>query len=217
VQNTARRPKTTVSADEQGLVSEAGVLLPAKAARVTGLDQGLTSGLARWRAPQAVHDPGKILTDLVVTLALGGDCPADVAVLRAQPELCGPVASDTVISRLVSALAADAPRARTVIRKARGCGLGAGRRARSGRGREPDPGGPRCHDRARALTEGESHSYLEEDVRIPSARRVRRPRCRGGGEPLAILLRAGNAGPNTAAEHIAVTRLALAQLPRGEC
>jgi hypothetical protein len=35
-----------------------------------------------------------------------------------------------------------------------------------------------------------------------------------GGEPLAILLRAGNAGSNTAAEHIEVTRLALAQLPR---
>jgi hypothetical protein len=58
-----------------------------------------------------VHDPGKILTDLVVTLGLGGDCLADVAVLRAEPELAGPVASDPVISRLVSALAADGPRA----------------------------------------------------------------------------------------------------------
>jgi Transposase DDE domain group 1 len=35
----------------------------------------------------------------------------------------------------------------------------------------------------------------------------------GGGEPLAIMLRPGNAGSNTAADHIAVTRLALAQLP----
>ena len=35
-----------------------------------------------------------------------------------------------------------------------------------------------------------------------------------GGEALAIMLRAGNAGSNTAAEHIEVTRLALAQLPR---
>jgi hypothetical protein len=34
-----------------------------------------------------------------------------------------------------------------------------------------------------------------------------------GGEPLAIVLRPGNAGSNTAAEHIEVTRLALAQLP----
>ena len=35
----------------------------------------------------------------------------------------------------------------------------------------------------------------------------------GTGEPLAIHLRPGNAGSNTASDHIAVTRLALAQLP----
>jgi hypothetical protein len=35
----------------------------------------------------------------------------------------------------------------------------------------------------------------------------------GSGEPLAIMLRAGNAGSNTAADHIDATRLALAQLP----
>ena len=76
---------------------------------MTGLGRGLTDGLARWRAPRAVHDPGKIVTDLVMTLALGGHCLADVAVLRAQPQLFGPVASDPVISRLISALALDAP------------------------------------------------------------------------------------------------------------
>ena len=58
-----------------------------------------------------MHDPGKILTDLTMTLALGGDCLADVAVLRAEPGLAGPVASDPVISRLVAALAAEGPRA----------------------------------------------------------------------------------------------------------
>jgi hypothetical protein len=36
----------------------------------------------------------------------------------------------------------------------------------------------------------------------------------GSGEPLAIVLRAGSAGSNTAADHIEATRLALAQLPR---
>jgi hypothetical protein len=119
VNNTVRRPKITVSADGQGLVSQAGVLLLLETLRVTGLSEGLSGGLARWRAPRAVHDPGKILTDLVVALALGGDCLADVAVLRAQPGLAGPVASDPVISRLISALAADAPRALNTIRRAR--------------------------------------------------------------------------------------------------
>ena len=66
-----------------------------------------------------MHDPGKIITDLVTMLALGGDCLADIAVLRSQPELADPVASDPVVSRLVTALAADAPRALRAIRGAR--------------------------------------------------------------------------------------------------
>jgi Transposase DDE domain group 1 len=36
----------------------------------------------------------------------------------------------------------------------------------------------------------------------------------GNGEPLAIVLRAGNAGSNTAADHIQAAALAVAQLPR---
>ena len=119
MQNTASRAKITVSADGTGLVSQAGMVLLAEAARVTGLGQGLSAGLARWRAPRAVHDPGKIIADLATTVALGGDCLADVAVLRAQPQLAGPVASDPVISRLTATLAADAPRALRAIRKAR--------------------------------------------------------------------------------------------------
>ena len=184
VQNTVRRAKITVSADGTGLVSQAGVLLLAETARVTGLGEGLSGGLARWRAPRAVHDPGKIVTDLAMTVALGGDCLADVAVLRAQPDLFGPVASDPVISRLVTALAADAPRALRAIRGPRGrgpgAGLAAGRRARARRGRGPDPGRPRRHHRARALGEGESRAYLEEDLWLPPPGRVRRSRRRGG-------------------------------------
>jgi hypothetical protein len=100
-----------VSADGQGILSQAGALLLAETLRVTGLGEGPPAGLARWRAPRAVHDPGKIIADLAVTLALGGDCLADVAVLRSQPEVAGPVASDPVVSRLITALAADTPRA----------------------------------------------------------------------------------------------------------
>jgi len=116
---TARRPKIVVSADGTGLVSQAGGLLLTQALRAAGLDRGLTVALERWRAPRAVHDPGKIITDLAVTLALGGDCLADIAMLRAEPGLFGPVASDPVVSRLVTSLAADAPRALKAIRAAR--------------------------------------------------------------------------------------------------
>jgi hypothetical protein len=63
--------------------------------------------MARWRAPRAVYDPGKVVADLAAAMALGGDCLADIAVLREQPDLAEPVASDPVVSWLVRDLAAD--------------------------------------------------------------------------------------------------------------
>jgi hypothetical protein len=109
VKNSARTARVTVSADGRGLVSQAGSVLLWETMRVTGVGRGLSQGLARWRAPRAVHDPGKVVADLVAAVALGGDCLAGVAVLREQPELAGPVASDPVVSRLVRDLAADGP------------------------------------------------------------------------------------------------------------
>ena len=47
-----------VSADGRGLVSQAGAVLVWETMRVTGLGRGLSTGLDRWRAPRAVHDPG---------------------------------------------------------------------------------------------------------------------------------------------------------------
>jgi Transposase DDE domain group 1 len=119
VKNSARGSRAVVSADGRGLVSQAGAVLLWETMRVTGLGRGLSAGLARWRAPRAVHDPGKVIADLAAAVAVGGDCLADIAVLREQPELAGPVASDPVVSRLVSVLAADLPRALRAIRAAR--------------------------------------------------------------------------------------------------
>src|SRR6185312_11018912 len=96
-----------------------GAVLLWETMRATGLARGLSQSLARWRGPRAVHDPGKIVADLAAAVALGGDCLADIAVLREQPQLAGPVASDPVVSRLVTALAADSPRALKAIRAAR--------------------------------------------------------------------------------------------------
>jgi Transposase DDE domain group 1 len=218
VNNTARRPKITVSADAKGLVSQAGTLLLLETARVTGLGEALSAGLARWRAPRAVHDPGKILTDLVVALALGGDCLADIAALRAQPELAGPVASDPVVSRLISALAGDAPRTLGAIRRARAA---ARERAWALAGdRSPGAGGPLTPVDIDA-TIVTAHS--EKEKAAPTWKKTfgfhplavfADHGAAAGGEALGIMLRPGNAGSNTAAEHIEVTRLALAQLPR---
>jgi len=218
VQNTSCRSKITVSADGKGLVSQTGGLLLAETLRVTGLGAGLSAGLERWRTPRAVHDPGKILTDLVVTLALGGDCLADAAMLRAHPELCGPVASDPVISRLVAALAADAPRALRVIRKARAT---ARERAWSLAG-DAAPGG----DAGLVTVDIDATivtAHSEKEQAAPTWKKTFgfHPLAAfadhgtgAGGEALAIKLRPGNAGSNTAAEHIEVTKLALAQVPR---
>ena len=122
VKNSARSSRVTVSADGRGLVSQAGAVLLRETMRVAGLGRGLSQGLSLWRAPRAVHDPGKIATDLAAAVALGGDCLADIAVLREQPELAGPVASDPVASRLVSQLAGDLPRALKAIRATRAAG-----------------------------------------------------------------------------------------------
>jgi hypothetical protein len=198
VNNTARRTKITVSADGRGLVSQAGALLLAEAARVTGLGQGLSAGLARWRAPRAVHDPGKILTDLVMALALGGDCLADIAVLRAQPGLFGPVASDPVVSRLISALAADGPRALRAIRRARAA---ARERAWALAGdRAPGAGGsliPVDIDATIVIAHSEKEQAAATWKKTFGFHPLAAFADHGagaGGEPLAIVLRPGNAG-----------------------
>ncbi len=59
-----------------------------------GLDATVSAALAApWRKPLAVHDPGKVLLDLALTLTVGGDCLAHIALLRAEPGLYGLVAS----------------------------------------------------------------------------------------------------------------------------
>ena len=207
-----------MSADGRGLVSQAGAVLLWETMRVTGLGRGLSEGLARWRAPRAVHDPGKIVADLAAAMALGGDCLADIAVLREQPALAGPVASDPVVSRLVSTLAQDGPKALKAIRAAR-----AAARERAwalaGDAAPGADGGLVTIDLDATIV----IAHSEKEQASPTWKRTfgHHPitawadhGADGNGEPLAIVLRAGNAGSNTAADHIEATRLSLAQLPR---
>jgi len=100
-------------------VSQAGAVLLLDTVRAVGLDRELSSVLAPWRKPLAVHDPAKVLCDLAVMLVLGGDCLADVALLREAPDVFGRVASDPTVSRLIDTLAADPQRALGAIGLAR--------------------------------------------------------------------------------------------------
>ncbi len=101
------------------VVSQAGAGLLLRTAEKTGLTSGLSENLSLWRKPGALHDPGKIATDVAVMLALGGDCVSDLALLRGEPGLFGAVASDPTVSRLITTLAADAPKALSAIASAR--------------------------------------------------------------------------------------------------
>jgi len=96
-------------------VSQAGGTLLVETARGAGLDEGLSAALALWRLPGARHDPAKVLLDLAVAVALGGDCLADIAVVRAEPAVFGPVASDATVSRTLAALARDPRRTDRVL------------------------------------------------------------------------------------------------------
>jgi hypothetical protein len=57
--------------------------------RASGIDRALSAALALWRKPLAVRDSGKILLDLAIMLVLGGDCLADVNLLRCESAVFG--------------------------------------------------------------------------------------------------------------------------------
>lgn len=130
-------PKSRVDAAPVSAVGQAGGVLLTETARVSGLDRALSAALAPWRKPLAVHDPGKIVTDLAVALALGGDALTDVGVLRGEPDVYGQVASDPTVSRLIATLAEDADRAVAAIGQARAVARAAAWRAAGGYARTP--------------------------------------------------------------------------------
>ncbi|HVI35792.1 MAG TPA: IS1380 family transposase, partial [Gaiellales bacterium] len=219
-QRSGRYPSLAVDARGSRVVPNAGAVVLLRAAEAVGLDAALSQAVASWRRPLARHDPGKVLLDLAVSLAVGGDCLADLAQLRAAPEVFGPVASDPTVSRLVDRLAADAPAALAAIASARAA---ARARAWSLAGdRAPDHAANAAAPLVIDVDATLVTAHSEKESAAPTFKRgfgfhplwafVDHGQD-GTGEPLAFLLRAGNAGSNTVVDHIAVLRAALAQLP----
>jgi hypothetical protein len=218
--STSWYPSLSVDATGRGIVSQAGAITLVRTAQQVGLIDALSAGLRPWRKPLASHDPGKILTDLAIAVAIGGDCLADLAVLRGQPGVFGPVASDPTVSRLIATLAADADAALAAINTARATGRAA---AWSAAGPDaPDHGidadAPLVIDIDATLVT--AHSDKQQAAATYKRGFGFHPLCAfadhgqaGTGEPLAMLLRPGNAGSNTAADHKRVLIDALAQLP----
>ena len=220
MKNTRLYPRVQVDTAPVPAVAQAGGLTLTETVAVTGLGAALSAEMRRWHKPLAVHDPAKVLLDVALTLALGGEHLSDIAIVRSEPAVYGRVASDPTVSRAVDALAADAPAALKAIDRARATaraqawGL-AGRHA-------PDHAvtakAPIVIDLDATLIT--AHSDKEKAARTWKKGYGFHPLCafldhgaEGTGEPLAVLLRPGNAGSNTAADHITVCRQAFAQLP----
>jgi hypothetical protein len=158
------------------------------------------------------HDRGRVLRDLVVMLADGGDCVSDLAALRDQPELFGAVASTSTAWRVLERVATEADglarlRAARAHARARAWAVG---------------GGPDVEllvidaDATLVLAhsdhkEGAAGTYKHTFGFHPLLAYL--DRGKAPGEPLAGLLRPGNAPAGGAADLIELADLALAQLP----
>ena len=173
-----------------------------------GLGDALSARIQAIQGRLPLHDRGKVLVHAMLMLAGGGECCADIEHLRIEPELFGEVCSDFTLYRTLRSL--DGPTV-AAVKEAM-----AEIRARAWRRLPAATRGPVVLDMDASLVE--IHSENKEETG---------PTYKGGfgfhpllcfadatGETLAGLLRPGNAGANTVADHLQVLDEALAQLPR---
>jgi hypothetical protein len=194
------------------VVSHAGAALIAAVANEIGLTEALSQGLAPMRERRGAHDPGRVVRDLALMLASGGEHLSDLRAVRDQEPLFGAVASDATAWRTVEAIAHD-PELLGALRGARRVA----RERAWAAGAEPD--GPLFIDldatliEAASEKEGAAGTFKGGFGFHPMLAFLDRPGDACGGEPLAGALRPGNAGSNTVADQIAVAEEALEQLP----
>src|SRR3954453_5438348 len=201
------RPVTVeVSADGAGLVSHAGSALLGQVADRLGLTKALSLRLAALKQRRRGHDPGRVIRDLAVMLAEGGECGSDLRCVRDQEALFGPVASDSTAFRVIDRVAGD-PALLDALRAAHA----------------------RARERFWELHGAPERLTIDVDATLITAHSEKQQAAgnyKGGygfhplhayadetREALGGLLRPGNAGANTAADHQAVLDLALAQIP----
>ena len=91
----------------RGFVSRAGAALLAQVADRLGLTRSLSLRLAGVKQRRRGHDPGRVIWDLAVMLADGGECVADLGAVRDQQALFGRVASDSTAFRVIDRVASE--------------------------------------------------------------------------------------------------------------
>lgn len=200
-----RRVTVEVAADGAGLVSHAGTALLARVADKLGLTNALSARLGALKQRRRGHDPGRVIRDLAVMLADGGECVSDLGAVRDQEALFGPVASDSTAFRVVDRVAEE--KLVELVREA--------------------------HARAReqfwTLHGAPELLTVDVDATLITAHSEKEGAAgnyKGGygfhplqvyadetREALGGLLRPGNAGANTAADHMTVLDRALEQIP----
>lgn len=216
-------PNVVLDSGRESLISSSGALLMGESVRVAGLDRGLSAALSPWRPAGARHDPGKVLLDVATAVALGGDCLADLAAVRAQPAIFGSVASDPTVSRLFASLAGDVDAAVEAIRSAR-----ADARARVWARRRPLAGASGSRAGGQVIVDIDATlvtAHSDKENAEPTFKKGFgfAPMCTfvdhgrdGTGETLGIDLRPGKASPWNTSDHNDALDNALAQLPECE-
>ncbi len=204
MKRNATRPQLKVTADGKSVVGHAGARLLSNLADAVGLTAGLTRSMAPTKKRRRGHDRGQVLVDLAVMIADDGETISDLATLRDQPELFGEVASTPTAWRTLEAVdGAAQQRIATARAAARAAVWDAG----------ADPGFYVLDFDGTLIG-----SHSEKEGAAPTYKRgfgFHPLLCflDATGEALAGILRPGNAGSNTTADHVGLLDLALAQLP----
>lgn len=216
VKRTSWSTGLSVSADGVGVVAHAGSVATRLLADRTGLTGELSKAMLR-RGFVPVHDRGRVLTDVAVMLADGGEAIADIDVLRHQGGVLGPVASPPTVWRTLDEVTPGRgkkiQRARARARRHVWSRLPGGVPASRVAGTDLDAGLIVLDVDATIVV-----SHSEKERAAPTFKRTfgYHPLgvwCDNTSEFLAAELRAGNAGSNTAADHIEVLTEAIAQIP----
>lgn len=211
MKTTRRLGRVKVTSDGAGVVSHAGAGLLRELAEATGLVEAWNGALVDTYNGPWVHAPGGVLADLAVAIADGARAISDLAVLRDQPSLFGPVASTATAWR---ALDRVSPAHLGGLR----AGRAAARAAAWAAGAAPDLADELFIDIDATIV----IAHSDKVDAAPTWKRtfgfhpllcfLDRPEI-ASGEALAGVCRPGNAGSNTASDHIEVLELALANLP----
>jgi len=208
----------SVAADAGGLIGHAGAVLLRKLADQRGLTSALGAALGR-RGKFPLVDRGVALVSMAVAIALGARSMSDIAVLAHQEPVFGAPPSDTTVRRTLEL--ADA---RTLDKIAR---ARAGVRAHVWSLICARPGGFPWLEVAGKVLAG--WLVIDLDGTLITARSDKEGAaptfkmgygfhplgawCANTAESLAMLLRPGNAGSNTFADHLTVLTAAIRQIP----